>query len=42
VVDVGERRDHEDRVVVERGAISGQQVARLLGVGGPGDEGERH
>jgi hypothetical protein len=42
VVDVGERRDHEQRLVLERGAVGGQHVAGLLGVGGTGDEGEWH
>ena len=42
VVDVGERRHDEDRLLVERGAVGAQDEAGLLGVGGTGDEGEWH
>ena len=42
MVDVGERRHHENRIVIERGAVGAQHEAGLLGVGGTGDERERH
>ena len=42
VVDVGERRHDQDRLRVEGGAVGAQHEAGLLGVGGTGDERERH
>jgi hypothetical protein len=42
VVDVGEGRHDEQRLVVQCRPVSGEHMACLLGVGWTGDEGERH
>src|SRR5207237_10909576 len=42
VLDVAEGRDDEDRLVVEPRPIPAQDLACLAGVGGTGDELERH